>query len=187
MSSKSELGFRLLETENIIKWAISKIPSDRLLEHPPHGQHPHSDRGFKTYFGEWPALRHLFHLVHYEETYAIPAMQYYMGGPHPSGDLIFPQQRLEEISWQESVAHDVNATFLLRRLQELRDLQHQLLQLIPEEEWESEKIITGLGKVSAEFVVSKTVQHTIEHANELLKNALYWERALEWLDRQVTG
>jgi hypothetical protein len=38
--------------------------------------------------------------------------------------------------------------------------------------------------VSVEFVVAKTIQHSLEHANELMKNALYWKRALDWLDRQ---
>ena len=43
---------------------------------------------------------------------------------------------------------------------------------------------TGLGAASAEFVVTKTIQYSLEQANEIMKDALYWERALHWLDTQ---
>jgi hypothetical protein len=155
------------------------------MEPPPHGKHPNSDKGFKTYFGEWPALRQLFHLAFYEETYAIPTMKHWLGGPHPSLDLIFPDPALEERGWREAVARGIRATSLLERFHELRALQLSLLSEIPEEAWQIEKVETGLGTVSPEFVVAKTVQHSLEHANDLMKNALYWERALAWLDRQV--
>jgi len=184
MTIKSELASWLEQTERIIGWAISNVPSDRLLESPPHGRHPQADKGFKTYFGEWPALRQLYHLVFYEETYAIPTMRCWIGGPHPTVDLIFPQSELEEAEWKVQVAGANAIEPLLERLHNLRTVQLEILQAIQEEDWQAEKVQTGLGPVSAEFVVAKTIQHSLEHANELMKNALYWERALDWLDRQ---
>jgi len=180
----TETASRLQETERLIRWAISIVPVDRLLEPPPHAKHPQSAKGFKTYFGDWPALRQLFHLAFYEGTYAIPAMQCCVGGPQPAVDLVFPQMDLEEKAWQVALAPGLGKDSLLSRLHELRELQLQMLQAMSIEEWESERVETGLGTVSAEFVVSKTIQHSLEHTNELMKNALYWERALEWLDRQ---
>ncbi|MEW5980696.1 MAG: DinB family protein [Acidobacteriota bacterium] len=184
MSSKTELASRLQETQRIIEWAISRVPSHRLLEPPPHGKHPQSDRGFKTYFGEWSALRQLFHLAFYEGMYAVPAMQHCIGGPRPSADLVFPEPELEETAWADALAGGVDVASLLRRLRELRELQVDMLRDIPQEAWQEERVETGLGRVSAEFVVAKTVQHSLEHSNDLMKNALYWERALQWLDRQ---
>jgi hypothetical protein len=187
MNTKTELASRLHETESIIRWAISNVPVDRLLEPPPHGKHPQSAKGFKTYFGEWPALRQLFHLAFYEGTYAVPAMQCCVGGPQPSLDLIFPEAELEQRAWQDAVAGILGVPPLLDQLHELRELQIRLLSEIPDEAWEIERVRTGLGTVSAEFVVAKTIQHSLEHANELMKNALYWERALVWLDDQALG
>jgi hypothetical protein len=57
MTSKNELSSWLEQTERIIRWVISNVPSDRLFENPPHSRHPYANKGFKTYFGEWPALR----------------------------------------------------------------------------------------------------------------------------------
>jgi len=184
MSSKNILTSKIQETESIIQWAISKVPPERILESPPHGKHPQSGKGFKTYFGDWSALRQLFHLAFYEETYAIPSMQHFTGSPHPSVDLVFPEPESEERAWQDALAHDVDVSSLLQRFSELRDFQLHLLSEIPEETLESERVQTGLGPVSAEFVVTKTIQHSLEHANEIMKNALYWERALYWLDMQ---
>ena len=51
-SSKEFLDEQLWETAKIIEWAISKVPEDRLTKVPPHSNHPNSDQGFKTYFGQ---------------------------------------------------------------------------------------------------------------------------------------
>ena len=76
MSSKSELASRLEQTGSIIRWDVSNVPSDRLVEPPPHRKHPNPHKGFKRYFGEWPALRQLFHQTFYEEIYAVPTMEH---------------------------------------------------------------------------------------------------------------
>ena len=185
MSSKLELTYKIQETEHIIQWAISNVPSERVLEPPPHGKHTQSVKGFKTYFGDWSALRQLFHLAFYEEIYAVPAMQHFIGSPHPSIDLVFPEPEIEEKVWQDALARGVDVSSELQRLHKLRELQLHLISEIPEEAWESERVQTGLGNVSAEFVVLKTIQHSLEHANGIMKNVLYWERAIHWLDTQA--
>jgi hypothetical protein len=184
MMSRNELSSWLEQTERIIGWAISNVPSDRLFEIPPHSRHPHADKGFKTYFGDWPALRHLYHLVFYEEAYSIPTMQYWTGGPHPTVDMIFPKSELEEVGWEKQVISAIAVEPLLEGLHHLREVQLEIIQAIKEEDWQTEKAITSLGSVSAEFVVTKTIQHNLEHANEIMKNVQYWERALAWRDRQ---
>ncbi|MGE5225164.1 MAG: hypothetical protein ACM3PY_22225 [Omnitrophica WOR_2 bacterium] len=185
MFDKSELASRIRETENIIQWAILKVPLQRVQESPPHGKHPHSDKGFKTYFGDWSALRQLFHLTFYEENYAIPAMQYFTGNPHLAGDPVFPRSEIEEKAWHDALATGIDVFALQQRLHGLREVQLRILCEIPEDVWGRETLQTGMGLVSAEFIVMKTIQHSLEHANDILKNALYWERALRWLDRQA--
>jgi len=185
VGSKELLRERLEETTRIIEWAILKIPQERILEAPPHGRHPHSDKGFKTYFGDWSAYRLLFHLIFYEEVYALPTMRHWLGEPHPEVDLIFPNFDLEEAAWHEELERGPDLPALMERFRAVRQEQIRALERIPEGEWDRERVDTGLGRVSADFVVTKTIQHTLEHGDTLLRNVLYWERALDWLESQA--
>ena len=182
MSSKEFLAAQLSGTAKVIEWAISQVPQGRLLEAPPHGDHPKSAHGFKTYFGQWSAYRLLFHLVNYEENYALPTMRYWLGESHPNGDLMIPDSEEEQEAWARELEAGAELSALLARFRVLRDEQVEVLRNIPDEEWAIEKLETEFGPVSAEFAVVKTIQHTLEHGNDILKNALYWDRALEWLD-----
>jgi hypothetical protein len=182
MSSKIELSNRLQETEQVVRWSISKVPFDRLKELPPHGKHPQSSKGFSAYFGDWSAMQHVFHLCFYEQTYAIPSMRFFTGASHPSGDLLYPDLEPEELAWGQTIDQGIDLVSLLRQLHELRRMQLDLISQIPDDAWESNRLRTRLGLVSAELVVTKTIQHTYEHVNEILKNALFWEPALRWLD-----
>ena len=182
MSSQVILTHELESTARTIEWAISCVPGSRLLTVPPHGTHPNSDRGFKTFFGKWPAYRHLFHLVYYEEFYALPTMRHWLGGPHPEVDLMFPDMAQEAARWEDETKKEANVGALLQRFRSLREEQIEVTRSIPAEDWKEEKVSTALGKVSAEVVVTKTIEHTLVHGKTILRNALYWDRALEWLD-----
>jgi len=185
VTSKIDIASLLCETTHIIQWAISLVPAERVNQPPPHANHPRSDKGFKTYFGDWSALHQVFHLAYYEKSYAIPGIQSFIDEAPPSNDLIFPSSEQETRAFQDALAAGVDLPTLLQSFLDGRELQLQLLTNIPEEVWQKDSLHTGLGDVSAEFIVSKTIQHSLEHANDILKNALYWERALSWLDRQA--
>ncbi|KPJ58906.1 MAG: hypothetical protein AMJ46_13335 [Latescibacteria bacterium DG_63] len=182
MNSKEFLAGELEATAKTIRWAISLVPEGRLLTEPPHGRHPKSDQGFKTYFGEWAAYRHLFHLVLYEQFYALPTMRHWLGDPHPEVDLMFPDMEQEESRWKNEKQKGADLEALLQRFRLVREEQVEVTRSIPLEGWREEKVSTKLGKVSAEVVVSKTIEHTLVHGKTILRNALYWDRALEWLD-----
>jgi hypothetical protein len=175
----------LATTAQTIEYAIHLIPMGRLFDEPPHASHPNSDKGFKTYFGQWSAGRLLFHLIFYEETYALPAMRHWVSQPHPELDLIFPDSDIEEKAWKEAQRNGLDLEDMLGRFGSARSEQIDVLGQIPLDEIKQEKVKTGLGRVSAAFVVSKTIQHSLEHGNDLMKNALYWDRALMWLDEQA--
>jgi len=184
MGMKSDLIDLLESSARIIEYAITCIPQDRFEESPPHGDHPKSHKGFKTYFGTWSGARLLFHLVFYEHTYAIPTMEHWLGARHPQVDLIFPESDLEDVAWSQSVQDGLDKGSLIAAFRSVRSQQIKIIKKIREEEIHQEMAATGLGKISFVFVVSKTIQHTLEHGNDLMKNVLYWERALAWLDEQ---
>jgi len=182
MSSKEILAAQLSGSATVIEWAISQVPQARLFEAPPHGHHRKSAHGFETYFGRWSAGRLLFHLVHYEENYALPTMRHWLGEPHPTGDLMIPDAEEEQAAWARELEAGPELSALLDRFLIVRGEQLEVLHKIPDGELTVEKVETEFGPVSAAFAVAKTVQHTLEHGNEILKNALYWDRALAWLD-----
>lgn len=134
MSSKELLVSQLSGTAKVIEWAISQVPQDRLLEAPPHGDHLKSAQGFKTYFGQWSAYRLLFHLVHYEEFYALPTMKYWLGEPHPNGDLMIPDSEEEQEAWARELEAGAELPALLERFRILRDGQVEVLRNIPDGE-----------------------------------------------------
>jgi hypothetical protein len=184
MDSKQVLRDRLEETARILEWAISKIPPGHLLQVPPHGQHPQAGERYKTYFGDWSAYRLFFHVVFYEEVFALPTMRHWLGEPYPGVDIINPDSSLEEAACQQELERGADLPALLDRFRAVRQEQIRVLETIPAREWDLEKVNTELGPVSAEFVVAKTIQHTLDHGNALMRNALYWDRAWEWLERQ---
>jgi hypothetical protein len=182
MSSQELLARELESTARTIEWAISCVPEGRLLTDPPHGKHPKSGQGFKTFFRKWPAYRHLFHLVRYEELYALPTMRHWLGGPHPTMDLMFPDMEQEQSQWEREKKKGANLGALLQRFRSVREEEIEVTRSISAEDWKEEKVSTALGKVSAQEVVTKTIEHTLVHGKTILRNALYWDRALEWLD-----
>lgn len=182
MSSKDVLVAQLEATAKTLQWAISLVPDDRLALEPTHGELPNSGQGFRTYFGSWSAYRHLFHLVHYEQSYALPTMKHWLGDPLPKVDLMFPDMDLEESLWEREKTNEPNLAVLLHRFRSIRKEQIAVTRSIPVEDWAKEKVSTGLGKVSAELVVTKTIEHTLVHGKTILRNALYWDRALNRLD-----
>jgi hypothetical protein len=182
MNSKELLVRELESTARTIQWAISLVPEDRLLEEPPHREHPNSDQGFKTFFGRWAAYRHLFHLVRYEKFYALPTMRHWLGDPHPTVDLMFPDMRQEESLWGAQKKTGIDLARLSDKFRSGREEQIEVTRSIPSELWRQELVSTGLGMVSAEVVVTKTIEHTLVHGKTILRNALYWDRALSWLD-----
>jgi hypothetical protein len=182
MKSRQFLVRELESTAGTIEWAISCVPEARLLTEPPHGTHRNSDQGFKTFFGKWPAYRHLFHLAYYEEFYALPTMRHWLDGPHPTVDLMFPNMAQEAARWETEKMKGTDVEALMQRFHSLRKEQIEVMRSIPAEDWKEEKVSTALGKVSAEVVVTKTIEHTLVHGRRILRNALYWDRALEWLD-----
>jgi len=184
MISKNKLVEQLGKSLKSIDYAVSLIPRERFLLPPPHGKHPNADKGFKSYFGEWSAARQLFHIIFYEQNYAVPAMEYWLGEPHPKSDLLFPDSGMEEVFWQNTVPDELTALSLIQKLRSVRSEEILIAEAISEADFMEERLETRLGKLSFVTVVMRTIQHTFEHGSDLLKNALLWDNALEWLGKQ---
>ncbi len=164
MNTKAFLANQLDQTAQIIEWSIDLFPEKRLIEIPPH-----STVSMKSFFGEWSALRVLFHLIYYEETFALPSINHWIGGPIPS----FPKSsQEEEREWDECERN----LKLINRFLNNRKKQIETINNIDVRDWDKNKLVYyGHGKVSAHWMVAKTIQHTFSHGDMLLRKALYWD------------
>ena len=178
MNSKNFLANQLGETAKIIDWAINLVPVERLLEIPPHSTHPKADESMQRYFGLWSAYRLLFHLVHYEENWALPGLKYWLG-ESISAKKDIPN---EKEMWDKELVKGVDLKVLLKRFHSVRGKQIEAINKMSEKIWKEKKTDTNWGEATAEFSVSKTIQHTLEHGNKITRIAIHWDRLLKYLD-----
>jgi hypothetical protein len=135
-------------------WAVEQVPSSRLYLRPP-----------SPALGEWSAVRHAFHLLHYERTIALPSMRQWLGDPLPNLSGVN-----EVATWQ--AGHDLAK--VLEEFSAVRAEQIALLLEYEEPAWEQPHQ-TIWGQQTLRWVLSKTFQHTAEHTHDVLSIALFWD------------
>ena len=136
-------------------WGAQQVPNARRLLQPPEG------------LGEWTAARHIFHMVFYEQTIALPSMRQWLGELCPSLDGLD-----EDVAWGEG-KDDVES--LLAEFKKVRTEQVALLPKFDDLAWNT-TCEAVWGPVTLAWVVSKTYQHTAEHTNDVMRIALFWDR-----------
>ena len=153
-SNSSEWFRRQIEANTeLIGWAAQQLSSERFSASPP------------SLLGEWPAARHLFHLLYYEREVALPSLRQWFGAPYPTFEGYD-----ENAAFSTAPPEDV----VMRELQSVRAEQMALIAHADGEVWDEVRR-TAWGDRSFYWVVSKTLQHGLEHANNILKIALLWE------------
>lgn len=177
-NSKDFLARQLKETAQIIDWAIKSVPDKRLLEDPPHSTHPEASDDVKRYFGTWSAYHILFHLLHYEETAALPNLTLWLD----ESEQMKRKCGGEKKAYEEALMNEISLQTLLDRFHTVRKKQIEVLNKISEAQWIEKRPNTNWGNVTIEFIVSKSIQHTLEHGNKILRNALFWDSHLRRLN-----
>lgn len=144
---------RLSSSVQEIAWTLDQIPVERQQRKPP------------TQLGDWSAARHLFHIMYYEETLALPGMRQWWGDPMPQ-----VADSDEENAWSGSEP----VQEMLPRIMAIREQQIFLISKIADADWQRASQ-TIWGPVTLFWVVAKTYQHTAEHISDLLRIALFWD------------
>lgn len=137
-------------------WGVRQIPYGRLHTQPPRG------------LGEWTAARHVFHMLFYEQTIALPSMWQWLGEPCPALD-----DADEDRAWDN--LQSVSLEDLLSQFSDVRTREIALLDRFDGTLWNASRDAVW-GPVTLFWVVSKTYQHTAEHTNDVLRIALFWDR-----------
>jgi hypothetical protein len=115
--------------------------------------------------GEWPAARHLFHLLYYEREVALPSLSQWFGAPYPTFEGYNEQAAWEMAPHEQAVLADI---------ERVRAKQLALVGNADDALWDEARQ-TAWGRRTLYWVVSKTLQHALEHTNDVLKIALLWE------------
>ena len=139
-------------------WTAQQVPNARRLLQPPEP------------LGEWSTARHIFHMMFYEQSYALPSMQQWLGESRPSLEGVN-----ELAAWAEG-KDDIES--LLAEFQKVRNEQIALLPKFEEPAWNTTRE-TIWGPVTLFFIVSKTFQHTAEHTNDVMRIVISWDKLVE--------
>jgi hypothetical protein len=145
---------QLASSAEILIWALGQVPATRWHHQPP--------------FDDWSPARHLFHLLYYEETLALPSLKQWLGAGLP-----MPPLAGEEIAWR----HDHDVGVLIETFRAVRQVEVLIVGDLAGADWDLPRP-TVWGERSLRWVLTKSYQHTMDHANSLLQMALFWDDAL---------
>jgi hypothetical protein len=88
----------------------------------------------------------------------------------------------EKKAYQEALMNEISLQILLDRFHVVRKKQIDILSKITENQWTEKRPNTNWGNVTIEFIITKSIQHTLEHGNKILRNVLFWDSYLRRLN-----
>jgi hypothetical protein len=136
-------------------WGVEQVPGARRSMQPPEG------------LGEWTVARHVFHLLSYDQTLALPGMRQWLAEERLSMD-----DTNEEAAWGNRQTESLES--LLVEFRKARAEQIALIQKFDDDLWQTSRQ-TIWGPVTLLWVVSKTYQHTAEHLSDVMRIGLFWD------------
>jgi hypothetical protein len=119
--------------------------------------------------GTWTPLRHLWHVIGYEEMLVVPSMQQWVGGSMPDGGA----WQDDDEAFAAALGTGLTADKVIARFRAVRQQQLDLLDELTGVDWEVPRP-TLWGNRPLKMVVTKTYQQTFEHGDTLLRMALWW-------------
>ena len=138
-------------------WAVEQVPKERLYL-------PASDR-----LGGWAVIQHVVHVLDYEERYALPSMTQWLGVP----------PAIPEESEQKSGPLPPILEEQLSEFEQVRWAEINMLAKFKDNDWKKFCKTPFWGEVSLYWLASKTYQHTLEHTNNILSIALFWDTKIK--------
>lgn len=170
---------QLDSTREMIEHCLEIMKPERLTISPPHFNHPNvKDTSFlRESFGEWPAIRILIHLLVYEELAVVPEMEKFILNIGETVDW-----NIVEKTEQDYMDDIPDTTELIERFRNVRNKQIDLLKKCSDDILNKTVKKTLWGSKMLNFVVNKTIQHTITHGSKLYQKAIYWDMAWNYLE-----
>lgn len=158
---------QLRVTADQLIWAAGQIPDTRR---------------YVALDGHWSAAQILFHVTNYERLAVLPSVRRWDGGPEVDDSRL--DQELED--W-ERIGRRTAWDDLIRAFEVGRTEQIALISGMGEADarWDESRMtpwtLDGAPPITLRWLVTKTLQHTFEHSDELLRIRLYWDMHEAWL------
>lgn len=149
---------QLQTTADGFVWAAQQLDPSYSMRLPPE----------PGYLGTWPPARHVWHVAEYERCLVIPTMQQWLGAPFRE-ELEWPDDDATWITLQHESLDTFLSTFCAARHEQLA-----LLDQLNEVDWQAPRK-TLWGDKPLAMIVTKTMQHTYEHGDTLLRMGLWWK------------
>ncbi|HEX9035622.1 MAG TPA: DinB family protein [Ktedonobacterales bacterium] len=164
MNDSDYFADQLRVTAEQFAWAALQIPDARR---------------FVAQEGRWCAARVIFHITNYERLTVAPSMRLWEGGP-PVDDSPLDDEPLD---WERKGARttydDLISAFRAGRADQIA-LASRLVGRWDETR-DSPWTLKDAPPITLRWVVTKTLQHTFEHSDELLRIRLYTDMHDTWL------
>jgi DinB family protein len=148
--------YQLRSTLDGFIWAVQQVPKDRLYTLPPKS------------LGEWSAAQHVFHILEYEEKFALPTMSQWLGVPP-----VIPEAGEGRIEQGPPQIEEKLVQF-----EQVREAEIGMLPKFDLDAWSAVKRTTFWGDVTLYWLVCKTYQHTLEHTHNVLGLTLFWDTTI---------
>lgn len=122
--------------------------------------------------GRWPAARHVWHVTEYERIVAMSNMRVWTG-----------EEQIDEGPWLDDdnawlLNSNIPDKALIERFWDIRRQQLGRMTMLRDVDWDACRD-TGWGQKSLAWVLTKTIQHTWEHGDTLMRMGLWWEHIQE--------
>lgn len=164
MSDGDFFAGQLRATADQFEWAARQIPVERR---------------FLASTGHWSAAQIVFHAANYERIAVYPSMLRWDGGPEVDDAALDDEQADWERKGQRANFDDLLSAFEAVRAEQIT-LASRLIG-----RWDEDRVtpwtLPGAPPITLRWLVTKTLQHTFEHTDELLRNRLYWDMHDAWL------
>jgi hypothetical protein len=126
----------------------------------------------EKYMGRWPAARHVWHVTEYERIVALSNMRVWTG-----------EEQIDSGPWLDDddtwlLNSNTSDEVLIERYCVIRRQELDKVKMLRDVDW-NERRDTGWGQKSLAWVLTKTIQHTWEHGDTLMRMSLWWEHIQE--------
>ena len=145
--------YQLRSTLDGFVWAVRQVPKERLYTLPPKS------------LGEWSTAQHVFHMLEYEEDFALPSMSQWLGVPR-----VIPEESVHGFT-----KNQLDVEERLTRFERVRRAEIDMLSKFDHDSWGTVMRTNFWGDVSLYWLVCKTYQHTAEHTHNVLSLNLFWD------------
>ena len=164
---------QLQSTSGALAYSITLNPEDNLvspiIDELSKILYPNYTAGHK-YMGIWSRHRLLHHLITYEQNSVLPVIEYWKSdAPIPELEKYLSNLKNEEANYDDTIP----IQSMIENLRSLRQSQIAFIRKMSNEDLKQTKHTPFWETQTLEWILGKSIQHSFEHGNKMLRHALF--------------